>query len=191
MFMSQIKKLQTLDDLLSYSEDGRVELVNGEIVKKAIPVWGHGQSQGRLRSQIDTYDRNKGKDGPGGWWILTEPHTCYDDQNTFVHDLAGWRRERVPKLPKNEIMSIRPDWVCEILSKSTENRDRTDKMEILALHGVPHYWLVDFHNPTIWVLELRQEKYSIIQTCKPPEFGKLKPFEEIEIDLNRIFGLED
>ena len=58
-------------------------------------------------------------------------------------DLAGWRVERMPELPETAHFSLAPDWVCEVISKSTENRDRNEKLPIYAEHGVRHVWLVD------------------------------------------------
>lgn len=37
-----------------------------------------------------------------------------------------------------------PRFICEILSDSTENVDRTKKMEVYAKVGVQEYWLADW-----------------------------------------------
>jgi Uma2 family endonuclease len=42
-----------------------------------------------------------------------------------VPDLAGWRRERLPHLPKAAFFSLAPDWICEVLSPSTAARVST------------------------------------------------------------------
>jgi len=34
----------------------------------------------------------------------------------MVPDLAGWRRERLPRIPAVPAMTLAPDWVCEVLS---------------------------------------------------------------------------
>ncbi|MEZ5579520.1 MAG: Uma2 family endonuclease [Candidatus Competibacteraceae bacterium] len=61
----------------------------------------------------------------------------------LVPDLAGWRRERMPRLPHDHRIEVVPDWVCEILSPSTAKTDRVIKMPVYARHGVPYLWLVD------------------------------------------------
>jgi hypothetical protein len=38
-------------------------------------------------------------------------------------DIAGWRRERMPELPVDEPIRVVPDWVCEILAKTTRRPD--------------------------------------------------------------------
>ena len=71
--------------------------------------------------------------------------------DTLVPDLAGWRRERLPSLPDAPAVTLAPDWVCEILSPSTERIDRVKKLPAYAHHGVGHAWLI---NPTTRTLEV-------------------------------------
>lgn len=47
-------------------------------------------------------------------------------------DLAGWRVERMPGLPDTAWFTVAPDWVCEVLSRSTENLDRGEKLPYYA-----------------------------------------------------------
>ena len=40
----------------------------------------------------------KGRDGPGGWWIVNEPELHFGE-DIVVPDIAGWRREPMPTVP--------------------------------------------------------------------------------------------
>lgn len=84
-----------------------------------------------------------GRGGPGGWWILDEPELHLVELEAVVPDLAGWRVERMPDLPEEAFFTLPPDWVCEVLSRSTERLDREEKLPLYADHGVRHAWLVD------------------------------------------------
>ena len=53
-----------------------------------------------------------------------------------------------------------PDLLVEILSPSTERRDRIVKRELYARHGVPEYWLIDPYAKTIIVLILGADGYD-------------------------------
>jgi Uma2 family endonuclease len=48
-----------------------------------------------------------------------------------------------------------PDLVVEVLSRSTEVRDRGCKMELLGKYGLPEYGIVDSVNNTLEIYALR------------------------------------
>lgn len=87
---------------------------------------------------------NDGDGGPGGWLFLLEPELHLEAPGRPIDpDLAGWRREPMPVLPRTASTRLAPDWLCEVLSPSTETYDRGPQMETYARAGVPHVWLVD------------------------------------------------
>lgn len=47
------------------------------------------------------------------------------EPGVLVPDLADWRRDRA-ELPGRD--ALVPDWICEVLSPSTQALDRADKM---------------------------------------------------------------
>ena len=53
----------------------------------------------------------RGRGGPGGWWILFEPELQLLAFEPMVPDLAGWRVERLPALPETAHFPIAPDWI--------------------------------------------------------------------------------
>jgi Uma2 family endonuclease len=57
------------------------------------------------------------------WWFATG--ICVPDETREwpFHDLAGWRHERLQRLPDG-ISDLPPDWVCEIVSTGTKSRTR-------------------------------------------------------------------
>jgi hypothetical protein len=57
----------------------------------------------------------RGRGGPGGWWILIEPGIEVEGSPEVVPDVAGWRRGRMPELPSEPPIAVVPDWGCEIL----------------------------------------------------------------------------
>jgi Uma2 family endonuclease len=75
----------------------------------------HGGAQLRLGQTLAPYDRRS-----GGWWFASETEIQLDAHQVFRPDVAGWRRERLPELPSEVPILVRPDWVCEILSKNLE-----------------------------------------------------------------------
>jgi Uma2 family endonuclease len=106
----------------------------------------------------------------------------------LVPDIAGWRRERMPEFPDAAFFTLSPDWICEILSPSTERIDRLRKLAVYAREAVRHAWLV---NPTLRSLEvyrLEAGKWVLLQTHGGDDVVRAEPFEAIEIDLLRVWG---
>ncbi len=69
-------------------------------------------------------------------------------------DLAGWKHERLTPFPETAFIETPPDWLCEVLSPSTQAIDRTDKLTVYAEFGVKHGWYVDPIARTLEVLAL-------------------------------------
>src|SRR4051812_4182301 len=79
---------------------------------------------------------------PAGWGILHGPELQLVGLGPIVPDLVGWRVKRMPTLPETTHFAVPPDWICEVLSRSTEAIDRDKKLPLYARHGVRYVWLV-------------------------------------------------
>ncbi len=179
----EARKRQTTADLLASPEE-RVELIDGEIVRRPMARAEHGVVQGNTREELGPFNR---KSGPGGWWILTEVSVAYELHQCPSHDLAGWRKERMPERPSGDI-ELAPDWVCEIVSPGHERKDTLTLFLLLQRHRVPFYWLIWPEDRTLVAYGLDGDHYRVIATLSEPARVRVPPFEEIEIDLAYILG---
>ncbi len=102
-------------------------------------------------------------------------------------DLAGWRRERLPAIPDEAYFTLAPDWVCEVLSPSTERLDRTRKLRVYAEAGVAHAWLVKPTERMLEVLRLRDGAWTILGVYGDDDVVRVAPFEAIELGLRRLW----
>src|SRR5262249_22162304 len=103
------------------------EIVSGTLYVMSRPGPRHTRTASKLGAELDgRFDRGRG--GRGGWWILDEPELQLVPKEPVVPDLAGWRVERMSELPDTAWFTLAPDWVCEVLSPSTENLDRVEKL---------------------------------------------------------------
>ena len=178
----------TWEDLLAYPEDVRVELIGGSIVTAPAPLPRHSKPQGGLRRYVGgPYDDDDGHGGPGGWWIFLEVDVRFSPHDIVRPDLAGWRRERLPKPGDVRPIDVRPDWVCEILSPSTARHDRVDKAALYHRAQVPWLWLVDPLERTIEVREHGPKGWIVVTAVAAPDVVTLPPFEAAEVPLDRIF----
>src|SRR5204863_75200 len=84
----------------------------------SLPGGEHGGSQAELVGElVPSFGRGPGGRGPGGWWFATEVEVRLGEQ-VCRPDIVGWRRDKVPERPRGTLVSIVPDWTCEILSNS-------------------------------------------------------------------------
>ncbi|HMR02823.1 MAG TPA: Uma2 family endonuclease [Candidatus Competibacter phosphatis] len=164
------------------------EIINGHLYAQPRPANPHTLASSGLGMDIGSaYHRGRG--GPGGWWILDEPEIHFiRDTEVLVPDLAGWRRERMPRLPRDHRIEVVPDWVCEILSPSTAKTDRVIKMPVYARHGGPYLWLVDPLAHTLEVFALREERWTVIGLFQEEDSVIVEPFAEIALELGALWA---
>ena len=127
-----------------------------------------------------------GNGGPGGWHFLYEPELHFAG-DVLVPDLAGWRSDRGPNLMAHAHITHTPDWVCEILSKSTEKIDRGLKQRIYARQGVPYLWFADPIKRTLEVSRLAAGMFVPLLTVKDDAIATAEPFEAVPFPLKRIW----
>ena len=184
----------TLADWLAQAEGSRFELIDGELVEKAAPTMGHGVAQGSTWSSIGgAFHRRSGGPGkPGGWWIATEVDIALDGRG-YRPDLAGWRRERMPKMPLERPVTLRPDWICEIVSESNRTTDTVTKLRRYHQSGVPYYWILDQVDHTLSVYRHQPDGYLVALRAEASERVRAEPFDAIELHVAVLFGddLED
>lgn len=180
------EKFATYEDLFDLPENVVGEIFNGRLVTHPRPAPKHARSYSGLGAELwNPFDR--GRSGPGGWWILDEPE-IHIDGDILVPDIAGWRRERMPKLPETAWFDLAPDWLCEILSPSTARVDRVEKLPIYARWGVKHVWLVDPDLRTLEAYENSDGRWLLIATLKDDDPVSLAPFDAISFPLNSLWA---
>jgi Uma2 family endonuclease len=183
---SPIRKRATHDDLRSVPDHLVAEIVAGDLHTSPRPSGRHSVASSGLGGQIwSPFDRGRG--GPGGWWILDEPELHLGD-DVLVPDLAGWRRERMPTIPETPHFTLAPDCVCEVLSPTTERFDRVGKLPVYAREGVQHVWLVNPMARTLEVLRLESGRWIAAVTHGGDDPVRAEPFAAIELDLAALWG---
>jgi Uma2 family endonuclease len=116
--------------------------------------------------------------------MLVEPE-LHLGSDVIVPDLAGWRRERMPRMPNVAYFEQAPDWVCEVVSPRTGIIDRRRKMPIYAREGVSHLWIVDPILKTLEVYRLEAGRWVVASTHGGDEHVRAEPFAAVEIELSR------
>ncbi len=157
------------------------ELLGGELVTHPRPVPKHAVAALNLSSELgDAFYR--GRSGPGGWIFASEPE-LHLGADVMVPEIAGWRRERLPQFPENAYIETPPDWVCEVISPSTESYDRGIKRGIYARAGVQHLWLLDPRAEILETFSLADAQWLLTATFSAKDAVSVAPFEAVSFPL--------
>jgi len=163
------------------------EILDGQLHAHPRPVSRHIRAATRLDRILAPYFDDDDED-PEGWWIFPGPELHFiHDTEVDVPDLAGWRRQRMPIWPEGHRFTVVPDWVCEVLSKSTAKTDREVKMPIYAHFGVAYAWLIDPRARTLEAYALAAGGWREIGRFAGSEPVSVAPFEAAAIDLGKLW----
>ncbi len=183
---------EVVDGYLNAPPNVIAEVLDGELVTMPRPRRQHARAATKLGAALDgPFDA--GHDGPGGWVFLGEPELRLGRlPDIVVPDLAGWRRARLPEDffadDAPAYIELAPDWVCEVLSPSTERDDRGRKMRIYRREAVAHVWLVDPSLQTLEVYRLENGRYSLLDTYEGDAAVRAEPFDAVELSLAALWS---
>jgi Uma2 family endonuclease len=181
-------KRATYADLEAVPEHLVAEIIDGVLRTHPRPSPRHGLAATSLCDEL-AGPFQKGRGGPGGWIFSVEPEVKFD-KNVLVPDIAGWRRERLTVYPERNYFEVEPDWICEVLSASTERRDRSVKKRIYAEVGIPYFWLIDPRLQLLEVFELRGGLWTDIGTWNSDDQVRAPPFDAISFSLADLWPLD-
>jgi Uma2 family endonuclease len=118
------------------------ELIDGELVEMTRPKRPHYQAAGLLLELLGPHARRT-----HGGELALEPNLYLPGIEEVYHpDLAYVAKLRRSMCKTDGIEGV-PDLLCEVLSRSTERKDRGVKLEDYRRAGVPHVWLVTPEQP--------------------------------------------
>jgi Uma2 family endonuclease len=184
-----VKRIATYEDVLEAPENKVAEIIDDELVLSPRPAGPHSNATVALIEELGPPFR-RGRGGPGGWILLVEPE-LHLGRNVLVPDLAGWRLATMSSIPaKPAYFTTRPDWVCEVLSASTERYDRGKKLRSYGAAGVADAWLVNPLQHTLEVLRLSAgtpSQWTALGVLTDDEKVRAAPFEVLDLELGALW----
>jgi len=155
----QTKKL-TYSDYARIPDDGkRYEVLEGGLLVTPAPNIPHQRASKRLLRQLEDYFEPRGL----GEVFSAPIDVILSAHDVLQPDLVVAPRERISKRG----IEGSPLLIVEIVSPSTERRDRISKARRYAALGVPHYWLVDPDRHTLECWRKESETYSPVSLPHP------------------------
>ena len=182
---SPVPKPASYEDLFGLPDNVVGEILYGVLHTHPRPAAPHAVAASGLGGDLHS-SFQRGRGGPGGWWILYEPE-LHLGPHVVVPDIAGWRRERMPAVPDVAWFELPPDWACEVLSPSTARVDRVEKMAIYAEFEVKWLWLLDPRARTLETYSLDRGRWLLEGTYADNARVKAPPFEAVELELGALW----
>lgn len=183
------KSRYTFADVLTWGEDERVEIIDGEAIMMApAPARVHQEISGELFRQLANYLRGK----------ECKVYAAPFDVRLFEED--GDRPEDVDTVVEPDITIVcnpskldergckgAPDMVVEILSPATQRHDRFTKFSLYQKAGVREYWLVDPGSKIVQSFILEGGHYAVKEFGTAGEKVRVNVLEDCIIDLSELF----
>jgi Uma2 family endonuclease len=172
------------EDIWDAPEDGNVyEVIDGELYVTPAPAWRHQRALMKLAAPIAMYVFTHGLGE-----VATAPTGVVLGGGSGVQpDLLYVSRERLHLISERGVEGA-PDLVVEVLSPSTQARDRGIKMRRYAASGVPYYWLVDLDAPALEAYRLGTEGYERVGRHGPGSIFRPELFPGLEIRLDDLWA---
>jgi Uma2 family endonuclease len=133
----------------------RFELIDGVVYDMSPASIKHILIQKNLIRIIDNFLRGKRCN------VVFEAEVRFDEKNRFIPDISIVCN---PAQIKSSYIDGAPDFVAEILSRSTKKRDITVKPKTYEKFGVKEYWVVDPKAESVDVYLLKDGQFELDET---------------------------
>jgi len=185
-YMTKPTGAATFQDILDAPDGMLAQIINGDLRLNPNGAPEHQSAGAELSTDLVSHFR-KSKFQPGGWLILPEMYVRLADKEVYRPDISGWRTATLPEAPTEFPIETTPDWVCEVLSPSTRQIDRTKKMAVYVDSKVNFYWIVDPKARSLEVFERDNDKWVLTSVGADDDVIRFAPFEDVEIDLQYLW----
>ena len=180
----------TFADCLSWKEDDRIEIINGEAFMMAPPSRIHQEVSIAIAAQL--YNFLEGKrcrvyPAPFGVRLFEQNGDDPEDVDTVVEPDISVVCDP-DKLDKYGCKGA-PDLIVEILSPSTQRHDQLVKLNLYQRAGVQEYWIVDPENRTVRVMVRTDD--GTLQTYEvygQKDVAKVNVLNGCFIELSKVFS---
>jgi Uma2 family endonuclease len=162
----------------------KAEFINGEVIVHSPVTLSHLQASRNIMRMLDGYVA-----GQALGQVFPEKALIALTRNDYEPDISYFAKEKADKFSATQATFPPPDLIVEVLSPSTERRDRGIKFKDYAAHGVQEYWIV---NPDARELELYRLEGGAYQLALKSGSGDVESFvvPGFTIPIKAIFDSE-
>ncbi len=136
--------------------DQKIEFIDGEVILHSPAKNKHLDVTTKVLRLVSTYAdiHHLGE-------VKCEKCLCVFPRNDYEPDIVFFSTKKVAKLKPNTMKFPIPDLIVEVLSDSTEARDRKVKYDDYEGHGVGEYWILDAEKGVAEQYVLRSSGYEL------------------------------
>jgi Uma2 family endonuclease len=162
-------------------EQSKVEFINGEIIVHSPVMKRHNEATKLLTKVVDTYVLIKRLGFIGFEKIMTT-----FTRNDYEPDIVFFKNEKAKDFTPKQTLFPVPDFIVEVLSDGTKNKDRGVKFNDYEIHGVAEYWIIDAEKEIVEQYLLRNGSYELVLKSSSGNI-KSEVIEGFEIPIKAIF----
>ena len=183
------KERYTFADVLTWGEDERIEIINGEAFLMATPSARHQEVCFEIGRQLGNFLEGKScrvYPAPFGVRLFEQDGDRPEDVDTLVEPDISVVCDR-SKIDKQGCKGA-PDLIVEVLSPSTQRHDRLVKLNLYQRAGVREYWIADPENETVQVMLLDGGALHLHEVYGRRDIARVNVLEGCFIDLEKVFA---
>ena len=136
--------------------DQKAEFINGEVVRHSPAKAKHLKARENLERLLGTFVavRQVGE-------VHSEKALCSFTRNDYEPDICFFSETKAASITAETVKFPVPDFAVEVLSDSTERKDRGVKFRDYAAHAVREYWIIDADDELVEQYLLKGTAYEL------------------------------
>jgi Uma2 family endonuclease len=171
----------TYEDYVLFPDNGMIhELIDGEHYMTPAPATYHQTLSRRIQFQLYEQIEEKGL----GQVFNAPTDVQFSEYDVVQPDIFVVLKEHALLITPSRVIG-HPDLIIEIISESTQERDRKLKLDLYERGGVPEYWLVDPAEHSVRKFLLTSDRYRLAGTFR--EEIQYSGIAEIKVNLTSVW----
>ncbi len=175
------QKKWTYEEYYRLDDEKRYEILSGELIEMPSPSSEHQIISAKIFTKLNNYIETNGL----GIVLYSPLDIVFDEKNIFQPDIVFISRENKQIIQERGIFGP-PDLIVEVLSKSTEKRDRGIKSKAYAKFGVKEYWLVDPGKRSMEVFVLEKSEFTLYCSVHNDDPLKSRVFPDFSVRFSEL-----
>ena len=183
--ITKLRPLTIADwDAMPYRDGNRYEIIEGELFVSCSPGLTHERVLFKLILLI-------------GKFLETSPiaeaavnvGVILSNVSGVIPDLLVFLNEQADEIISDDRLKGPPALVIEVLSPGSANirRDRVNKLQLYAKHGVPEYWIVEPQNMTLQRYVRQEASLVLLETLEKDDTLSTTTLPGFSCKLSEIF----